>query len=64
MYLAKKKVLSVLFSLHSYVVFVSNIPFPPKNDIQCKSLVNKIPTSFIFQPYTNQYFLHETYFLM
>ena len=43
---------------------LSNIPFPPENDIQCKSLVNEIPTSFTFQLYTNQYFLYEMHFLM
>ena len=43
---------------------LSNIPCPPKNDIQFKSLVNEIPISFIFQVFTNQFFLHETHFLM
>ena len=43
---------------------VSNIPFPSKNDIQFKSLVNEIPKSFIFQLYIDQFSLHETHFLI
>ena len=31
---------------------LSKIPFLSKNNIQCKSLVSEIPTSFIFQPFS------------